>query len=122
MEHARHLTAGTGRKTPLALRCRGENTLVGGGGSFKEALAPARSGGTKGHRPAWMLSVEKITAYLISAGILAFGIWIVANAEFRWGSVLSWLVVGVAPIAVGTASLVNEFDNERKAAKTNNPN
>ena len=66
--------------------------------------------------------MERPTAYLISAGILAFGVWIVANAELRWGSLLFWLVVGVAPIAVGTASLVNEIDNERKVAKSDNPN
>jgi len=66
--------------------------------------------------------MDKLTAYLISAGILAFGVWIVANAELRWGSLLFWLVVGVAPIAVGTASLVNEIDNERKVAKSDNPN
>jgi hypothetical protein len=33
-------------------------------------------------------NMEKLTAYLISAGILAFGIWIVANAELRWGSLM----------------------------------
>jgi hypothetical protein len=66
--------------------------------------------------------MEKLTAYLISAGILAFGIWIVANAELRWESLLFWLVVGAAPIAVGAASLANEIDNERKVAKSNNPN
>ena len=54
--------------------------------------------------------------------MLAFGIWMVATAELRWGSLLFWLVVGVAPIAVGTASLVNEIDNERKVAKSDNPN
>jgi hypothetical protein len=69
-----------------------------------------------------MLSMEKLTAYLISAGILAFGIWIVANAELRWGSLMFWLVVGAAPIAVGTASLANEIDNARKAAKSIHPN
>ena len=62
--------------------------------------------------------MEKLTAYLISAGILAFGIWIVATAELRWGSLMFWLVVGVAPIAVGAASLVNEIDNQLKVAKS----
>jgi hypothetical protein len=33
-----------------------------------------------------------------------------------------WLVVGVAPIAVGAASLANEIDNERKVAKSIHPN
>lgn len=69
-----------------------------------------------------MLSMEKLTAYLISVGMLAFGIWIVATAELRWGSLMFWLVVGLAPIAVGAASLVNEIGNERKAAKTIHPN
>jgi hypothetical protein len=62
--------------------------------------------------------MEKFTAYLISAGILAFGIWIVANAELRWGSLMFWLVVGVTLIAVGAASLANEIDNARKTPKT----
>jgi hypothetical protein len=69
-----------------------------------------------------MLSMEKLTAYLISASILAFGIWILATAELRWGSLMFWLAVGVAPITVGTASLVNEIDNERKVAKGDNLN
>jgi hypothetical protein len=69
-----------------------------------------------------MLNMEKLTAYLISVGILAFGIWIVATAELRWGSLIFWLVVGLAAIAVGAASLVNEIDNERKVAKGDNLN
>jgi hypothetical protein len=69
-----------------------------------------------------MLSMEKLTAYLISAGILAFGIWIVATAELRWGSLMFWLVVGVVSIAVGAASLANEIDNQRKVAKRIHPN
>jgi len=66
--------------------------------------------------------MEKFTAYLISAGMLAFGIWMVATAELRRGSLMFWPVVGMAPIAVGAASLANEIDNERKVAKSNNQN
>jgi hypothetical protein len=66
--------------------------------------------------------MDRLTSYLISAGMIAFGIWIVANAELRWGSLMFWLVVGLAPIAVGTASLVNEIDNARKVAKSVHPN
>jgi hypothetical protein len=69
-----------------------------------------------------MLSMEKLSAYLISVGILAFGIWIVATAELRWGSLMFWLVVGVVSIAVGAASLANEIDNQRKVAKRIHPN
>jgi hypothetical protein len=43
----------------------------------------------------------RLTAYLISAGIIAFGIWIVATAELWWGSLMFWLVAGMTPIAVG---------------------
>jgi len=58
--------------------------------------------------------MERPTAYLISAGIITFGIWIVATAELRWGSVMFWLVVGMAPIAVGVASLANEIHSDRQ--------
>jgi hypothetical protein len=59
--------------------------------------------------------MERLTAYLISIGIIAFGIGIVAASGLRWGNVMSWLVVSVAPIAVGLASLTNEIDNDRQA-------
>jgi hypothetical protein len=59
--------------------------------------------------------MESLTAYLISVGIIAFGIGIVANAELRWGSVMFWLFVAMAPIAVGIASLANEIQNDRHA-------
>jgi hypothetical protein len=56
--------------------------------------------------------MERLTSYLTSAGIIAFGIWIVATAALGWGS-LMWLVVGMVPIAVGVASLANEIHNDR---------
>jgi hypothetical protein len=59
--------------------------------------------------------MERLIAYLISVGMIAFGIAIAANAELRWGSVMFWLVVGVAPITVGVASLANEIHNDRHA-------
>jgi hypothetical protein len=39
--------------------------------AFKEALGPARSGGTKGRRSARILRTERLTAYLISVGKLS---------------------------------------------------
>jgi hypothetical protein len=57
--------------------------------------------------------MERLTAYLISAGIIAFGIWIVATAALGWGSLMFWLVVGMAPIAIGVSSLANEIRNDR---------
>ena len=45
--------------------------------------------------------MDKLTAYLISAGMIAFGIWIVATAALGSGYLMFWLVGGMAPIAVG---------------------
>jgi len=45
--------------------------------------------------------------------MIALGIWIVATAALGWGSLMCWLVVGMAPIAVGVASLANEIHNDR---------
>jgi hypothetical protein len=60
-----------------------------------------------------MSSMERLTSYLISAGMIAFGIWIVATAALGRGYLMFWLVVGMAPIAVGVASLANEIHNDR---------
>jgi hypothetical protein len=57
--------------------------------------------------------MERLAAYLTSTGIFAFGLWTVASAPFKWDSVMIWLVVAMAPIAVGIASLANEIDNDR---------
>jgi hypothetical protein len=57
--------------------------------------------------------MERLTSYLTSVGIIAFGIWIVATAALGWGSLMFWLVVSMAPIAVGVASLANEIHNAR---------
>jgi hypothetical protein len=70
--------------------------------------------GTKGFPLGLNSIMERLTAYLVSAGIIAFGIWIVATAELWWGSLMFWRVVGMAPIAVGMASLVNEIHNDRQ--------
>jgi hypothetical protein len=59
--------------------------------------------------------MARLTAYLISAGMIAFGIWIVATGVLLgWGSLSLWLIVGMVPIAVGAASLANEIHNDRK--------
>jgi hypothetical protein len=60
-----------------------------------------------------MSSMERLTAYLISAGMIGFGIWIVATSALESGSLMFWLIVGMAPIAVGVASVANEIHNDR---------
>ena len=102
------------------MRCRGENAFVWlpwERSKRDRRVLVERKGAAR-----LECCMEKFTAYLISAGMLAFGIWMVATAELRWGSLMFWPVVGMAPIAVGAASLANEIDNERKVAKSNNQN
>jgi hypothetical protein len=57
--------------------------------------------------------MERLAAYLISAGIIAFGIWLMATAALGREALMFWLVVGMAPIAVGVASVANEIHNDR---------
>jgi hypothetical protein len=51
-----------------------------------------------------------ITAYLISLGIMGFGLWIFAEA--RPASVPAGIISGLVPMAVGLASLANEIHND----------
>jgi cadmium resistance protein CadD (predicted permease) len=53
-----------------------------------------------------------IAAYLISLSIIGFGLWIFAVGEAQPASVLAGVVVGLMPMAVGLASLVNEIHND----------
>ena len=43
-------------------------------------------------------------SFLISAGIIAFGVWIVAGA-ITAGSPLAWTLMGLLPVVVGLISL-----------------
>jgi tellurite resistance protein TehA-like permease len=51
-----------------------------------------------------------VTAYLISLGIIGFGLWICAEAPAASAS--AGIVIGLVPIAVGSASLANELQND----------
>jgi ribose/xylose/arabinose/galactoside ABC-type transport system permease subunit len=53
-----------------------------------------------------------IAAYLISLTIIGFGVWIFAVGDAQPASMLAGIVVGLMPIAVGLASLVNEIHND----------
>jgi hypothetical protein len=50
-----------------------------------------------------------IAAYLISLGIIGFGLWIIAEAQ---PTSVSAGIVGLVPMAVGLASLANEIHND----------
>jgi hypothetical protein len=57
--------------------------------------------------------MEKALAYLISVGIVGFGIWIIFASVA--GSFALWPIwlAGLATIAVGLLSLSNEIHNTR---------
>jgi hypothetical protein len=48
-------------------------------------------------------------SFLISAGIAAFGVWIIA-CTIGAGSLLSWTLLGILPVVVGSISLFDEND------------
>ena len=51
--------------------------------------------------------VDRALAYLISAGIVSFGVWIIVHAV-KSGSPLAWTLLGILPILVGLISLYQE--------------
>jgi hypothetical protein len=51
-------------------------------------------------------------SYLISVGLIAFGVWIVA-AKAGSGSLLLWTLVGLIPVVVGLISLFSEIRNDK---------
>ena len=56
-----------------------------------------------------------LVAYLISIGLIAFGVGIVAfGAKTASGSLLVWVIAGLAPVVVGVLSLFNEARNVRE--------
>jgi hypothetical protein len=59
---------------------------------------------------AYILGTEMETgaAYLISVGITAFGLWVVAGA-ITAGSPLAWTLAGLAVVTVGSLSLFEQF-------------
>jgi hypothetical protein len=59
--------------------------------------------------------METLVAYLISVGLMAFGIGIVAiGAKTGSGSLLVWVIAGMLPVVVGVLSLFNEVRNGRE--------
>ena len=53
--------------------------------------------------------MDTVLAYLISAGIMCFGLWIVVAAEAGSGVSQAWVVIGIATIALGFMSLYGEI-------------
>ena len=49
-------------------------------------------------------NMDTALSYLISAGIIAFGVW-VAVGTFTAGSPMAWTFMGLLPIVVGSISL-----------------
>ena len=49
-------------------------------------------------------AMDRALSFLISAGIIAFGIWIVATT-IAAGSPLAWTLTGILPVIVGLTSL-----------------
>jgi hypothetical protein len=48
--------------------------------------------------------MDKALSFVISVGIVAFGIWVVVSA-IKAGAPLAWPAMGLLPIFVGSASL-----------------
>jgi hypothetical protein len=48
--------------------------------------------------------MDRALSFLISAGIAAFGVWIIAYT-LASGSTLAWTLMGIPPIVVGLFSL-----------------
>jgi len=48
--------------------------------------------------------MDTALSFLISAGIIAFGVWVLVSAN-NAGWPLSWALLGLLPVVVGSASL-----------------
>jgi hypothetical protein len=70
---------------------------------------PTPYAGTNLPSDAYMRIMKRAMAYLISIGIIGFGFWIFAKAGSGWPFL--W-IAGLAPIAVGLASIINEIHND----------
>ena len=53
-------------------------------------------------------------SYLISAGIIAFGVWI-AVGTVTAGSPMAWTFTGLVPIVVGSISLYQVVSGDKSA-------
>jgi hypothetical protein len=52
--------------------------------------------------------METAVAYLVSVGITAFGIWVVAGT-IAGGSPLAWTLAGLAAVTIGSLSLFEQL-------------
>ena len=61
--------------------------------------------------------MDKVFSFLISAGLIAFGILVVVFAAKRASSSsLVWTLMGLMPVVVGLISLICAHQNDRTAA------
>jgi hypothetical protein len=57
--------------------------------------------------------MDRVLSFLISVGIIAFGVWIVAvAAKAASESLFIWTLVGLIPVVVGLLSLFSEIRND----------
>jgi NhaP-type Na+/H+ or K+/H+ antiporter len=60
--------------------------------------------------------MDTALSYLISVGLIAFGVWIVVvAAKAAPGSLLVWTLVGLIPVVIGLISLFSEIRNDNAA-------
>jgi hypothetical protein len=59
-------------------------------------------------------NMDKALSYLISAGIIAFGVWIVVGTVTT-GSPLAWTLSGLLPLLVGSISLYQVVSGVKSA-------
>jgi hypothetical protein len=60
--------------------------------------------------------MDAALSYLISLGLIAFGVLVVVfAAKTGTGSLLVWTLAGLAPIVVGFQSLISEIRNGKSA-------
>jgi len=58
--------------------------------------------------------MNTVLSWLISAGIIAFGVWIVAASIAAW-SPLAWSLMGLLPVLVGSVSLYHVIADVKAA-------
>ena len=56
--------------------------------------------------------MNAVLSFLISAGIAAFGVWIIVHTS---GSPIGWTLMGILPIIVGSISLYRAIGEARLA-------
>ena len=61
-------------------------------------------------------NMDTALSYLISAGIIAFGVWIVAGTVTA-GSPMAWTLIGLVPMVVGSVSLYQVVSDVKTAER-----